>query len=84
MNFLKDAKGKTSHTRVLVVLCVPLLVLVPLFVSAWLAITKGAGMAIDPSVPLYIATANGIILGYAVHNKREETKIAAAAPGGVS
>lgn len=78
MNFLSDAKGKPSHSRLLVVLCVPLLVLVPLFVAAWIAVThpESGGMKIDATVPLYIGTANGILLGYAAHNKREETKVA--------
>ncbi len=78
--FLSDGK-KSSHTRLLVMLCVPALVLIPLLVAAWQAITQGVAMKIDATVPLYIGTANGIILGYAVHNKREETKSSLAAGG---
>ena len=57
-------------------LCVPALVLVPLFVAAWLAISTAQPMRLDPTLPLYLGTANAIILGYAAHNKREETKAA--------
>jgi hypothetical protein len=76
--FLHDGKGKPSHTRLLVILCVPLLVLVPLVAAAVLSFMKGEPMRIDPTIPLYLTTANGLILGYAVHNKREETKTTGA------
>ena len=64
-SFLTDANGKPSHTRLLVAVCVPLLALTPLAIWAILSIQKGSFLAIDPTVPLYITTANGIILGYA-------------------
>ena len=71
-SFLTDANGKPSHTRLLVAVCVPLLVLVPLAVWAFLAVSKGQFLAIDPTVPLYIGTANGIILGYAGYKAYNE------------
>lgn len=71
--FHTDASGKPSHHRLLVTLCVPLLVLVPLAVWAWLSCSKGQFLAIDATVPLYIGTANGVILGYAGYKASQET-----------
>lgn len=78
MSFLADSRGKKSHTRLLVVLCVPAIVLVPLF--AWLAVSLMHGTLAELPLTItgYIGAANTIILGYAVHNKREETKAAPA------
>ena len=70
--FLTDASGKPSHHRLLVVACVPLLVLLPLAIWAILCIQKGSFLAIDPTVPLYIGTANGILLGYAYGKAKNE------------
>jgi len=64
-HFLTDSSGKPSHTRLLVAICVPLLVLLPLGVWAYIAIVKLTFVPIDATIPLYIGTANGIILGYA-------------------
>jgi len=73
IGFLSDGK-KPSHTRLLVMLTVPALVLVPLLTVTYLAIFKEKPFAIDPTVPLYIQTANMVVLGYAAHNKRQESK----------
>lgn len=78
--FLTDAAGKPSHTRMLVLLCVPALVLIPLLVWAYLCLSRGVMVAIEPTVPLYIGTANGIILGYAGVKSHQETQLAAVAP----
>lgn len=71
--FLCDGKKKSS-TRLLVVLCVPALILVPL--AVW-AITSLHGQTLN-EIPLtitgYIGAANGIILGYAAHAKTQEKK----------
>ncbi len=75
--FLFDAKGKASHTRLLVMLCVPLLVLVPLLIWAAISLHTRALAEIPLTVTGYLGAANGIILGYAVHNKRQENKAAA-------
>lgn len=79
--FLSGPDGKQSHTRLLVVLCVPVLVMLPMGIWAFLCVQKGVFLAIDPTVPLYIGTANGIILGYAGVKGYQETQIAAQ-PGG--
>ena len=79
--FLTDSTGKPSHTRLLVALCVPLLVLLPLVIWAFLCVLKAAFLPIDPTVPLYIGTANGIILGYAGVKGYQETQTAAQTGG---
>jgi hypothetical protein len=78
--FLTDCQGKRSHTRLLVVVCVPLLVLVPLAIWAFLCLQKGQFLPIDPTVPLYIGTANGVLLGYAGVKSSQESKTPAATP----
>jgi hypothetical protein len=75
-SFLHDAKGKPSHTRLLVMLSVPLLVILPLLIWAFVSLRAGALAEIPLTITGYLGAANGIILGYAVHNKREETKAA--------
>ena len=70
--FLSDSTGKKSHTRLLVSICVPILVLVPLSVWAYLSLIKLQFLSIDSTVPLYIGTANGIILGYAGFKATQE------------
>jgi hypothetical protein len=70
--YLTDASGKPSHTRLLVAVCVPLLVLVPLLIWAYLSLKKEAFLTIDATVPLYIGTANGILLGYAGFKSTQE------------
>ena len=72
--FLSDHKGKSSHTRLLVMLCTPVLVLVPLLVWAGLSVAKSQLLAVDPTIPLYIGTLNGIILGYAGVKGSQEKK----------
>jgi len=71
--FLSDSTGKKSHTRLLVSICVPILVLVPLIVWATICLTKLTFIGIDATVPLYIGTANGIILGYAGFKATQES-----------
>jgi hypothetical protein len=78
--FLTDAAGKPSHTRMLVILCVPALVLIPLVIWAILSISKGALLDVPATVPLYIGTANGIILSYAGLKSHQETQLAAVSP----
>ena len=68
--FLTDSTGKPSHTRLLVALCVPLLVLLPLGIWAFLCVLKAAFLPIDPTVPLYIGTANGIATALKVASTR--------------
>jgi hypothetical protein len=75
--FLHDHHGKPSHHRLLVLLTVPALVLVPLGVWARLQWRAAVPVGIDPSIPLYLTAANGIILAYAGYNKSQEAK----APG---
>jgi len=72
-SFLTDSTGKPSHTRLLVSLCVPILVLVPLIVWAIICLNKLTFVGIDATVPLYIGTANGIILGYAGFKATQES-----------
>lgn len=69
--FLTDGKKK-SHTRLLVMLCVPALVLVPLILWAIVSCVRGALQEIPLTITGYLGAANTIILGYAVHNKRQE------------
>lgn len=69
--FLSDGKKK-SHTRLLVVLCVPALVLVPLILWAAVSYSRGQLQEIPLTITGYLGAANGIILGYAMHNKRQE------------
>jgi hypothetical protein len=64
-HFFTDSSGKPSHTRLLVAICVPILVLLPLSIWAYISIVKLTFVPIDATIPLYIGTANGIILGYA-------------------
>lgn len=78
--FLHDNKGKASHARLLVMLCVPILVMAPICIWIYLCIAHAAMVSIDPTVPLYIGTANGIILGYAGYNKNQESKPTPPAP----
>jgi hypothetical protein len=75
--FLTDSNGKSSSTRLLTLLCVPAIVLGPLAVWAALCLHKGAMVPMDPTIPLYIGTANGIILGFAGVKGYQETQIAA-------
>jgi hypothetical protein len=63
--FLTDCNGKSSHTRLLVMLTVPLLVLMPLAVWAILCLRHGVMVAIEPTVPLYVSSATSIVLSYA-------------------
>lgn len=70
--FLTDCNGKPSSTRLLVLLTVPALVLVPLAVWMGLSIAHGVMQPIEPTVPLYLATANGIILGYSGYKSSNE------------
>ena len=77
-HFLTDSSGKPSHTRLLVAICVPLLVLVPLAVWAYIAIVKLTFVPIDATIPLYIGTANGIILGYAGFKSVQENASSSA------
>jgi len=78
--FLTDGHGKPSHTRLLVVLCVPVLIFTPLFVWVYICISKLTFVGIDATVPLYIGTANGIILGYAGFKSTQETSIQSLPP----
>lgn len=72
-NYLHDGK-KQSSTRLLVIVCVPALVIVPLAIWAAVSISKGSLQDIPLTITGYLGAANGIILGYAAHNKRQETK----------
>jgi hypothetical protein len=71
--FFSDGK-KRSHTRLLVLLCVPVLVLLPLLVWALISVTAHELREIPLTITGYLGAANGIILGYAAHNKRCEAK----------
>lgn len=79
--FLSDG-NKRSHTRLLVMLCVPVIVLLPIVVWAIVSLHTKSLVEIPLTITGYIGAANGIILGYAAHNKREETKT--TKPGGAS
>lgn len=82
MSYLKDSKGKASHTRLLVVVCVPALVLVPLAVWAGVSLHARALVEIPLTITGYLGAANGILLGYAAHNKQQESKAHAAPAAG--
>lgn len=62
--YLTDCNGKPSSTRLLAVLCVPALVLGPLAVWAYLSITKGVLLPVEPTIPLYIGSCNAVLLSY--------------------
>jgi len=62
--FFHDRSGKLSHTRLLVILTVPAIVLLPLFIWAALSIAKIQMMEIPLTVTGYLGAANAIILGY--------------------
>ena len=83
-SFLTDAAGKPSHHRLLVAVCVPPLVLVPLAVWAILCLQKGELIPISPTIPLYMAGANGVILGYAGYKAAQEGQPSTLPPGGPS
>lgn len=61
-------------------LCVPALVLAPLVVWVFVSMTRGALQEIPATLPLYIGTANGILLGYAGVKSHQETKMPPPAP----
>ncbi len=73
--FLSDGK-KRSHSRLLVMICVPPLVLIPLLSSLVISILNHEPMKIDPTIPLYLTAANGIVLIYAGYKQSQETKTA--------
>jgi hypothetical protein len=74
VSFFRDHGGKHSLTRLLVAVCVPFLVITPLVVWALVCLHKHEVADLPNSVTGYIMGANGIILGYAAHNRRVETK----------
>lgn len=78
MKFLTDHKGKTSHTRVLVMLCVPPIVLLPLIVWALVCLHSRAVVEIPLTITGYIGAANAILLGYAGVKGHQETKASGA------
>lgn len=70
--FLTDPIGKPSSTRMLLVLCVPFLVLTPMAIWAILSLRSGGMVKFEPTVPLYVGSAVGIVLGYAGYKAYQE------------
>lgn len=64
-SFLTDGRGKRSHTRLLVMVCVPCLILIPLLVWAGVSIHLKTLAEIPLTITGYIGAANGILLTYA-------------------
>lgn len=74
MSYLSDSKGKKSHTRLLVVVCVPMLTLLPLFIWAGISVFNRTLVEIPLTITGYLGAANGILLGYAGFKTSQETK----------
>jgi hypothetical protein len=79
-SFLTDCNGKPSHTRLLVMICVPLLVLIPMVVWALLSIRHGVMVVFEPTVPLYVGSASSIVLGYGAFKAYQEPVAPPPAP----
>ena len=82
-SFLGRAMGdgeNPSASRLIAVATIPLLLLVPLFVWAWLSLKSGAMAEFPGTVTGFVASALTPMLTFLHLNKREETKQAAPSP----
>ena len=75
--FLKEATSDgefTSTSRLISLICVPLLTLIPIIVWGILSIHSGQLLDFPASLTGFMASINTLILGAQNLNKREETK----------
>ncbi len=77
-NYLKDACSdgqNASASRIVSMVCVPLTILIPLFLWTGISLSEGKMVDFPGSIIGFMAASNTLVLGAQNLNKREETKL---------